>query len=447
MRKHKFTVVTQLHEKNNQDIIAYIESSRHTYAKAVRKTFYAIRALENFDNSSFNTYLQRSYGITKRTAGSIISDAQGRFNSLKELKRYEVRQLEHKIDHLETQLIPKLVEKRNNNSKLLQDGIIVSLTKQRNLRLKIVAKKAKLNRMKQKLNNLNYQIESGRLKLCFGTKKLLKQNYDKFVERRDSQMTFIGAKEEVCCNQNLQLTYNRKDNQFSIKLRKDFGKYKSANIRDKFIYGKVYFDHHKNRIISILKNKDSPLFYRIIKRNGRYYLCCIFEIQADTNNFITCSDYGTIGLDFNKGFITLSETNQYGHLIQTKFLPYRFKAGNKTKTDLQKIANRVTVLACQTGKNICIENLDFKATKSRTEAKRSKQYNDMIHSLAYRQFTDIIESAAYRNNVNLIKVNPAWTSWLAKKLFCPTMKLNVHVGASYVIARRGQGYKDTVKSL
>lgn len=71
----------------------------------------------------------------------------------------------------------------------------------------------------------------------------------------------------------------------------------------------------------------------------------------------------------------------------------------------------------------------------------------MLHSLAYRQFIDIIESAAYRNNVTLIKVNPAWTSWLAEKLYCPTMKLNVHVGASYVIARRGQGYKDTVKSL
>lgn len=63
------------------------------------------------------------------------------------------------------------------------------------------------------------------------------------------------------------------------------------------------------------------------------------------------------------------------------------------------------------------------------------------------QFTDIIESVAYRNKVTLIKVNPAWTSWLAEKLFCPTMKLNVHIGASYVIARRGQGYKDTVKSL
>lgn len=446
MQKRKFTVVTQLHEKNNSDLIKYMESSRHAYAKAVRETFYTIK-YDKFDKTKYNTYLQHKYNIVKRTAGSIISDAQGRFNSLKELKQYEAKQLEHKISHLENKLIPKLVEKRNNNSAMLRNGSPISLVKQRNLRLKIVAKKNKLNRLKQKLINLNYQLESGRLKLCFGTKKLLKQNYDKFVEQRDSQMGFIGAKEETCCNHNFQLRYNRKDNQFSIKMRRDFGGYKSANIKDKFIYGKVYFNHYKNRIISILKNKDSPLFYRIIKKNGRYYLCCTFEIQADTNNFFTCSDYGTLGLDFNKGFVTLSETNQYGHLIRTQFLPYRFKSGNKTKTDLQCIANNVVRLAQQTGEDICIENLDFGTKRSKIETNYGKQYNDMIHSLAYRQFTDIIESAAYRNKVTLTKVNPAWTSWLAKKLYCPTMKLNVHIGASYVIARRGQGYKDTVKSF
>lgn len=444
MQKRKFTVVTQLHEKNNLDLIRYIESSRHTYAKAVRETFYALKNSGNFNKSNFYTYLQSFYNITRRTANSIISDAQGCFNALKELKWYEVSQLKRKISYLEEQVIPKLVKKRDSNSKLFQAGMSISLTKQRNLRLKIVAKKAKLNRLKQKLNNLNYQLESGKLKLCFGTKKLLKQNYDKFVEQRDSQMTFIGAKAEVCCNQNLQLTYTRKNNQFSIKLRKDFGEYKSAKGDNRYVYGKIYFNYHKSEIISILKNKGGPLSYKIIKKNGRYYIYCTFEIQADTDNFFTCSDYGTIGLDFNKGFVTLSETNQYGHLIRTQFLPYRFRAGNKTKTNLQKIANHVIALACQTGKNICIEGLDFKTKKSKTETRQGKQYNEMLHSLAYRQFTDIIESVAYRNKVTLTKVNPAWTSWLAKQLYCPTMKLNVHIGASYVIARRGQGYKDTV---
>ena len=444
MQKRKFTVVTQLHEKNNHNIIEYIESSRSEYAKAVRETFYIIKH-SGFNKSKHNTYLQHKYGIVSRTANSIISDAQGYFNALKELKEYEKKQLERKIAHLENTIIQKLVEQRNYNSTKLRVGGFVSLVKQRNLRLKIVAKKAKLNRLKQKLNNLNHQLKSGNLKLCFGTKHLLKQDYNRFIEQRDSQISFVGAKVETSCNQILQLTYNQKNNQFLIKLRKDFGGYKSAKGNNKYTYGKVYFNHHKKHIISILRSKSSPLSYKIIKRNNRYYLYCTFEIQVDENDFITRSDYGTIGLDFNKGFITLSETNKYGHLIQTQFLPYRFKSGNKTKTDLQTIANHIMRLACHTGKDICIENLNFKTTKSKTESKQGTKYNEMIHSLAYRQFIDIIESVTYRNNVNLIKVNPAWTSWLAKRIYCPTMKLNVHVGASYVIARRGQGYEDTLK--
>lgn len=444
MQKRKFAVVTQLHEKNNQDIIEYIESSRSEYAKAVRETFYAIKH-SSFNKSKYNTYLQHKYGIVKRTANSIIFDAQGHFNAIKGLKEYEKKQLEHKITHLENTIIPKLVEQRSRNSSMLRKGISISLIKQRNLRLKIVAKKAKLNKLKQKLNNLSHQLETGKLKLCFGTKRLLKQDYKKFIEQRDSQMVFVGEKEKTSCNQILQLTYNQKKNQFNVKLRKDFGGYKSARNDDKYAYGKVYFNHHKDKIISILKNKNSPLSYRIIKKHNKYYLYCTFEIQLDEDDFVTRPDYGTIGLDFNKGFVALSETNKYGHLTQTQFLPYRFKSGNKTKADLQDIANHVMRLAHQTGKDVCIENLDFKTTKSKTETKQNKKYNEMIHSLAYRQFSDIIESVTYRNKVNLIKVNPTWTSWLAKQLYCPTMKLNIHVGASYVIARRGQGYKDTVK--
>ena len=239
----------------------------------------------------------------------------------------------------------------------------------------------------------------------------------------------------------LQLEYSCKNNQFLVQLRKDFGGYKSSS--DKYAYGKVYFNHHKKHLISTLRSKSSPLSYKIIKKNERYYLYCTFEIGVD--EFVTRSEHGTIGLDFNKGFITLAETNKYGHLVRTQILPYRFKSGDKTKTDLQGIANHIVKLALQTGKDVSIENLDFKMKKFKTESKQSKKYNEMIHSLAYREFSDIVESVTYRNKVNLIKVNPAWTSWLAKQKYCPTMKLNVHVGASYVIARRGQGYKDTFK--
>lgn len=444
MRKRKYTVITQLHEQNNKELIEYVEVARHAYAKAVRETFYCIKNSEEFNKSSFNTYLQNSYGITKRTANSIISDAQGRINVFKEVKRYEKTQLERKIKHLETSVIPKLEQKRDDNSTMLRLGFPVSLISQRNLRRKIVAKKQKLNRLKQKLANLTFQIETSNFKFCFGTKYLLQRDYNTFVERRDSQMSFVGAKCETSCNHQLQLRYNPKDNQFELNLRKDFGGFKDLKGSARFVFGKVYFRHHKAEIVRILKEKSSPLSFKVIKRNNRYYLYCTFEIQLESEDFLTRSTHGTIGLDFNKGFITLSETNQHGHLVRTQFLPYRFKSGNKTKTDLQQVISTIVNLAVSTGKDLCIENLNFNRTKSKTETKQGKKYNEMIHSLAYSQFVDLVETIAYRNKVFIRKVNPAWTSWIAKQKYCPQMKLNVHVGASFVIARRGQGYKDTV---
>ena len=443
MEKLKLTIVAQLHEGSNRCIIEYIEASRRDYGKVLRNAFYTVRR-GGLNKSKYNTYLQSKYSISRRTANSIISDAQGRFNALKKLKEYERKQLERKIKYLESIVIPKLVEKRNQNSTKLREGVAVSLVQQRNLRLRVVSKKARLNRLKQKLEVLKYQIETGRLKLCFGTKRLLKKDREKFIEQRDSQMTFLGAKDETACNHNLQLTYNRRNNQFLVRLRKDFGEYKSAKGEDRYAYGKVYFNNHKEQIVSILMSKRSPLSYKIVKRKDRYYLHCTFEFQVGNSDIVTRSSYGTIGLDFNKGFVTLSETNQYGHLVKTEFMSYRFKSGSKTKTDLQDVANHVVKIALRTGKDVCIENLDFRATKAKTEAKLGKKYNEMLHSLAYREFSEAMESVAYRNRVELNKVNPAWTSWLADRLYCKSMKLNIHTGASYVIARRGQGYKDAV---
>lgn len=445
MYKRKFTVFTQLHEKNNVDLIEYFDDRRERYAKSMRETFHLIKNAEEFDKSSYNTHLQNKYGITKRTANSIISDAQGRLNALKELKVFEKKQLEQKIEHLETEVLPKLILKRDDCIAQLKTNPKGSPVRLRNIRRKIVSKKNKLNRLKQKLDNVTYQIESGRLKLCFGTKRLLKRNYKRFVEQRDSQMSFVGSKSEPAQNQMLQLSYNSKNNQFDIKLRKDFDGYKNASKEDKYVYGRVYFRHHKSELVSILRQGYSPLSYKIIKKRNRFYLYCTFEIHVEDDEFLTRSSYGTIGLDFNKGFVTLSETNEYGHLLRMQLLSYRFESGSKTTTDLQKLVNEVIELALQTGKDICIEDLDFKKKKAKTESKQGRKYNEMLHSLAYRQFSNFVEGIAFRNLVYVRKVNPAWTSRLAKERYCPRMKLNVHVGASFVIARRGQGFKDAFK--
>lgn len=443
MKPRKFTVVMQLHEKQNHDLIKYIDSCFVTYGKAKRETFHVIKRDNNFNKSAFNTYLQTKYGLMKRTANSVISDAQGMLNALVELKQYEKSQLERKISSLE-KMIDELETKVADNKTLLRlNDKTLSLVAHRNLKRKLVSKKNQLNNKKQKLENLNYQIDHGIYKLCFGTKYLLNRDYDKFIERRDSQLSFVGTKSEKAGNQLLQLSYNRKNNQFDIKLRKDIGGFKDQ--LGSYVMGKVHFNHHKQELISILTNRNSPLSYKIIKKNGRYYLYCTFEIKRDEESFLTRSSYGVIGLDFNKGFVTLTETNQYGHMVDTDLVKYRFKQGNATQTDLEAIATLVKERALKTGKDVVIENLNFKDAKAKTISKKGKKYNDMLHSLAYRKFVDIMGNICYRNYIWLRKVNPAWTSWIAKQKYCPKMKLNIHTGASFVIARRGQGYTDKVQ--
>lgn len=442
MRPQKFTIVTQLHETKNHDLIEYADSCFATYSKAKRETFHVLKRVRIFNKSAFNTHLQKKYGILKRTANSIISDAQGTLNALIELKQYEKSQLERKILSLEN-LIEKLEMKVFDNKVLLRlNDKSVSLVAHRNLKRKLVSKKNQLNHKKQKLGNLQYQIEHGIYKLCFGTKYLLKRDYNEFIARRDSQLSFVGSKTETAGNQMLQLSYNHQNNQFDIRLRKDIGGFKVQ--RGLYVNGKVHFNHHKKELISILTSRNSPLSYKIMKKNGRYYLHCTFEIQRDKSSFVTRSSNGVIGLDFNKGFVTLTETNQFGHMIDTGLIRYRFKQGAATQTDLETVATLVKERALATGKDIVIENLNFKATKAKIVSKKGKKYNNMLHSLAYRKFVAIIESVCYRNYIWLRKVNPAWTSWIAKQKYCSNMKLNIHIGASFVIARRGQGYTDAV---
>lgn len=129
MYKRKFTTVIQLHEKNNQNIIDYIESSRGTYTQALRKTFHVIKNSSDFNKSRYNTYLQETYGILKRTANSIIADAQGQLNALKELKIYEQKQLTRKTKSLKSK-IEKLEEKKADNCTMLRAGLEVNLIKQ-----------------------------------------------------------------------------------------------------------------------------------------------------------------------------------------------------------------------------------------------------------------------------------------------------------------------------
>lgn len=448
MIKQKYTTVTQLHEVNNKDIIEYFENAVSDFCKLQRKAFHIFKNEnikgDKIDYNSLQKKFMTDYKISKRTTTSILKEAQGRIKALAELKKYEISQKEQKIKSLKEE-IEKLDKKISGFQEKMKNKIKVNHLKYWNLKKSRVFKKMKLNKFQMRLEQLKWQIETGNYKLCFGTKKLLNFDKKEFILQRDSQIGYIGSQDETARNQMFQLSYNNKNNQFGIKLRKDFG----FDKEEKYVFGKCYFNNHKNKLIEALENKKStPLTYSIIRKNNRYYLHCTFEYRIENkSNFLTRKTYGTIGIDFNKGFLTVSEIDSNGNLIKTDILKYRFGKGNKTQSDLENCISKILKRSLETGKDVCFEDLNFKDKKSKTSKSKTdkgKKYNNMLHSLAYSLYDKLITNMAFRNKIGIIKVNPAWTSWIAENKFCNRMKLNIHNGAAFVIARRGLGIKDTI---
>ena len=440
----KYTTETRLYTKNNGDIVMYFDEIKEQYNYIMRKVYYIIRNDPKVKENLLNTELQSKYNISKRTANSIIKTVQGKINSIKELKKTEVKQNQYKLERISKKLeklIPVLLDLKLK----ARENDIKDLTKYRNLKTKVAFLKMRKDKLVNKIKSLNHQLETNKFKITFGTKKLFKQSLEEFLNKRDNQMIFLGSKEETSCNNTFQLRYVPKINQFIMKVRKDF-KYKNTKGEERYVYGKCFFNNHKKLLKEILRSKSSPLTYQIIKRNNKYYLQCTFEIN-NCNLSLTDNAQGVIGIDFNKGFVAISQTNKYGHLVSIDKMTYRFGSGNKTENDLLLIINKLAELAIHTGKDIVVEDLNFLKTKSKAtkgESKNGKQYNRMLHSLAYKTFLDKAEQICNRENVGLIKVNPAWTSWIAENKFCDKMKLNIHTGAAFVIARRGMNIKDVV---
>ena len=446
-----FTITTELklNKEYNQLAGKYISDYIELFNKIQRLTFHRIKnyyikngkiTLE--DRNIIHAQLKEEFNLTSRAIDAILSNMLGRYEAIKELKEFERKSLERKISTLEEELT-KLKDERtlqrislNNN---LKD---FNFVKYKNLKIKIYWKQNRLNTKKQKLKNLESEIETGKYKVCFGTKELLQKDYSKFIKKRDSEIYFLDRAGDSSCNLNFQVEYNSKINQFYFKIRKEIDL-----DNDKFVYGQFNFNNkiYTNLLKNLLRTKESALTYRIKIKEDKVLLQIIYNFKHNKDLCVTRNSYGVIGVDFNKGFVSVSETDKYGNLINTFNIDYQYNKGNQTTNDFQYIANKLKDYCLNVGKDLVIEKLNFTKKKDNLISKRGKKYNEMLSSLAYSKFDSIITSKCAKNRIFLHKVNPAWTSWIAKQKYCPKMKLNIHSGASYVIARRGMFLKDKAK--
>lgn len=440
---------TELKPSHSSDIIEYFEQYKRKFNEAVRFTWQYYNNQDPLiaQKSKLNTLLQNKFNISTRGANSIISYAAGSHRSLLEFKKTERQNFQNEISELKKD-ITELSIKVNNLSRKAANNQLndKQLKKYRNAKNKLVAMKKRLDRRNNAIPKIEKQIETKKLSLCFGSKALFAHQrlerdhfswYMDFIEVRDSFIYYVGRREETSCNSQCQLIYDKKHNSFKIQLRKEYNY--QANKRDKYLYGEVFFRYGNKIIQDTLKFKNSPISYRILKRDDRYFLQAIITVdKTDVRQ-----ESKVIGVDFNKGFVALSEVKEDGNLINTDKIYYRFRKGDGSKNDLRVLADTLAKRCINNNASLAIEDLNFAKKKAKTmKHKKDKKYNEMLHSLAYSNFSEFIRRACFKHNIHLSEVSPAYTSIIGKEKYSENKKLNVHTAASYVIGRRALNFVD-----
>lgn len=420
------TLVTEskLYVKDNASLYTYFDDYSKLFGFLVRRCVHHLRhQLNGEPESRYRTNLMLEFNVTNRMAKAVIKTAKNQLRLLKESAYYQFKNLYKR---------KRSLFKKKTKLKAILSSNSTSL-KQRKLA------KLRLFWTQMKLNKVNQLIANGlRLHLTFGTKRLLKTNKAKFLAKRDNQVVYIGDKNETYGNQQFQISFNPKHNRFDYKLRLE-NQWVSGS--DKYIFGSFVLKNKeaKTDVLKTLSHKKSnPLTVRIIKRDDGLYLQIMYRKETAE---VTRSHFGVLGVDFNKGFISVSEINSDGKLRSlTRYTYLHQGKTTKTKTSMLALVSQLVAQAVSVGKDIVIEDLVSLDSNKKQEKTTSTDYNRMINSLKFGLFKRCLLSKATKEGVSIQFVNPYITSKIARASYTDRMKLNVHDAASYVIARRFYQY-------
>jgi IS605 OrfB family transposase len=445
-----------------------LEEYYGTYVFSIQSRVFH-RAFKDLQAGKSTSELRKSSGycgkfnLSGRTINSIARQAQGTIVAAKALQPVTISAITGKIAALEL-VIGRLNRER---SALIADAVGTALSKSQvtqlhTIKQKLYYKHNRLNRLKQSLQRQQSLKDRNRLRLCFGSRRLFRAQYNlkangfnthadwlrAWRKARSHSARYLGATAETCQNQECQLhpvgmashvRHGRK--LFALKVR-TIPDYEKATGRKHIILPGLTFGYGEDRILHCLHYKDSPITIRIIKRHNDWYLQASLQIMESYESRQTTGIGGTVGLDYNAGFIQACETDRYGNIVGFRRIRLkRHGTGKAAETELKQAVSAIITDCRHKGKDIAIESLNFTAKKFGLQG--NKRYNKMLSEFDYARYQEAVERAAYRQNVYKISINPAYTSKQGQERYSKARGCNIHQGAAYVIARVAQGFNET----
>lgn len=425
---------------------AILDAYAALYGQAERSLFAAIQAGDSL-NDLKREFLPR-FDITARQFNAIRIGLEGKIESIKERRPELIAEAEKRIRKA-SKVVARLETKAPGSNKLHQ-------------------KKRRLATLQNRLAALKADEKTGTVRLCFGSKKLFHTQFDleangyadheewkaDWSRARSSQFFVLGSQDETAGCQGCQATCAQ-DGTLSLQLRLPLrvaqnGKYLS-------ITG-VCFAYGHAQIIAALgtsqrihtqtrdgkpgvKRIGTALSYRFVRDDKGWRI--FVSVEARAVEQVSRQELGAIGIDVNADHLAVSETDRFGNLIGTRrvdLITYG-KTQDQAKALIGNAAVSIAAQAQAAGKPIVLETLNFQKKKAELETTDPKQAR-LLSSFACNRVASSIKAAAFRAGIEVIEVNPAYTSVIGAVNYAQAKGISVHQGAAYAIARRGLGLSE-----
>jgi len=291
-------------------------------------------------------------------------------------------------------------------------------------------------------------------KLIFGSRKVseqLKKNRLTGKRRKELEARWKESR------QGNLYSKGEKDKQGNLNLRFEWigdELYLRINIGNRqYIYAKVVRDVKRKNdkwIAFMIMLEDAyrnenwfPYSVRLKVKNGNVY--AFISIKDKKPPIEIKRDNGIIGIDVNAYpfHLALAFTSKDGNLekYQSISLNELLEVNSEKRQYLEwQIAHQIIKIAKEENKAIAIENL-----QKLPKGKRGDGFAKLRRKLqkwSYKRLLDKIEVLARRNGIEIIKVNPAYTSVIGKLKYSPQYNIDKDIAGAYVIARRGLRFKE-----
>jgi IS605 OrfB family transposase len=199
-------------------------------------------------------------------------------------------------------------------------------------------------------------------------------------------------------------------------------------------------------LAKILSGEQFPYTVELKLKDGQIYGFVRFSLDVPPQT-ITKSK-GVIGIDVNARpfHLALAEVSPDGNLQSYKsiYLSHllKYKSRNRKEYEEWLIAHEVIKFAKEKGKAIAIEDIQ-KLPKGRRGDGKAK-LRKILQFFSYRRILKKIESLAIREGIELVKVNPAFTSVIGMMKYCSQYFIDKDVAGAYVIGRKALGFQEKI---